>query len=235
VRLTIQQPSKTLAEHKDWINGLSISKDGSILVSGDDGGNVVTWNRTEGKEVRRFKVKGWVYALGVSPDASQVLVSERFPLVFDSGRHSGIKIWKLADGTMLHDLGPTFKEMMGSAAFSLDGKILALARGGEVDGNNGKVTFVDPASGKKTLELTPGHLSGATDLAFHPDGKHLASSGRDTLVRIWEISNGRMVKELGKSRGGQFKDWIHAISWSEDGRWLAAADMEGAVQLWAMG
>ena len=82
-------------------------------------------------------------------------------------------------------------------------------------------------------ELTPGHLYGVTDMVFHPDGKHLASGGRDTVVRIWNAADGKLVKELGKPRGGQFKDWIHAVSFSADGRWLAAADMAGAVQVWS--
>jgi WD40 repeat protein len=97
---------------------------------------------------------------------------------------------------------------------------------------NGKVWLLDPGTGKKQRELTPGHQDGATGLAFHPDGKHLASCGRDTVVRVWNTADGKMVKELGKPRGGQFKDWIHAISFSSDGRWLAAADMAGAVQVW---
>ena len=67
---------------------------------------------------------------------------------------------------------------------------------------------------------------------MHPDGKHLASSGRDTAVRVWDMADGKLVSEVGKGRGGQFKDWVCAISWSADGDWLAAADMAGAVQVW---
>ena len=124
---------------------------------------------------------------------------------------------------------------LAAAAYSPDGKVLAVARGGEANGLNGKVFLVDPATGKKIRELTPGHQDGATDLAFHPDGKHLASSGRDTVVRIWSHGDGKLVKELGKPRGGQFKDWIHAVCFSADGRWLAAADMAGAVHVWSLG
>jgi len=109
---------------------------------------------------------------------------------------------------------------------------LAVGRGGETD--SGKVTLLDPADGKKLRELTPGHYSGLTDIAFHPDGKHLFTSGRDTVVRVWKAEDGKLVKELGTPRGGQFKDWIHAVSVSPDGRWLAAADMAGAVQVWAL-
>ena len=59
--------------------------------------------------------------------------------------------------------------MYAAAAFAPDGKILAVARGGEIDGNNGKVTLIDAGTGKKIRELTPGHLNGATDVVFHPE------------------------------------------------------------------
>jgi hypothetical protein len=55
---------------------------------------------------------------------------------------------------------------------------------------------------------------GGPDPCFHPDGK--------------------LVKELGRPRGGQFKDWFHAIAVSPDGNWRAAADLAGKVQLWAL-
>jgi WD40 repeat protein len=62
---------------------------------------------------------------------------------------------------------------------------------------------------------------------------HLTSTGRDTLVRLWSVPDGKLVKELGKPRGGQFKDWIHAVGFSADGQWLAAGDMTGSVPVWS--
>jgi WD40 repeat protein len=234
-KVETQSSAQTLQGHREWVLGLGMSADARVLVSGDDAGQVVVWDRPAGKEVRRWQVKGWVYALALAADAQQLLVSERIPLVFDSGRHAGVKLWNPSKGELRLDLSTTFKDQhISAAAFSPDGKLLALGRGGEVDGQNGKVTFVDPATGKKLRELTPGHEYGVTDLAFHPDGKHLASSGRDTMVRIWQAADGKLVKELGKPRGGQFKDWIHAVAFSADGRWLAAADMAGQVQVWAL-
>jgi WD40 repeat protein len=232
-RVAVQQAARVLEGHRDWVLGLALSPDGKMLVSGDDAGQVVVWDRLAGKEVRRWTVKGWVYALALSPDGQHLLISERLPLVFDSGRHAAVKLWDPATGKLRQDLTATFKEYVSAAAFSPDSKVLALGRGGEVDGPNGKVSLVDPATGKKVRDLAPGHEHGVTDLSFHPDGKHLASSGRDTLVRLWQMADGKLVKELGKPRGGQFKDWIHAVAFSADGRWLAAADMAGQVQVWS--
>jgi WD40 repeat protein len=180
-------------------------------------------------------VKGWVGALAVSPDDTRVLVAERLPLVFDPGRHVGLKLRDATTGKVLKDLQAEYKDMyIAAAVYSTDGKAIAIGRGGEADGNNGKVWLLDGADGKRLKEFTPGHQYGVTDLAFHPDGKHLASAGRDTLVRLWSVPDGKLMRELGKPRGGQFKDWIHAISISGDGKWLAAADMAGAVHVWSL-
>jgi WD40 repeat protein len=230
----LQLAARVLEGHHDWVQGLALSRDGSLLVSGDDGGQVIVWDRPGGQELRRWRLKGWAYALALSPGNQQAAISERIPLVFDPGQHAGVRLWDVATGQVKRDLGGEFKGMyLAAAAYSPDGKLLALGRGGEVDGPNGKVFLLDPAAGKKLRELAPGHQYGVTDLAFHPGGKYLASCGRDTMIRVWSAADGKLVKELGKPRGGQFKDWIHAISFSADGRWLAAADMAGAVQVWS--
>jgi hypothetical protein len=43
------------------------------------------------------------------------------------------------------------------------------------------------------------------------------------------------VAQLGKPRGGQFKDWFHAVALSPDQQWWAAADISGRVFVWKMG
>jgi len=232
-KVDVHEASRVLEGHNDWVLGISLTPDGNTLISGDDKGTIIVWDRNSGKEVRRWKLKGWVWALAVSPDAQTVIASERIPLIFDSGRHSALKLWNPQTGEMKTDITKEAdKQMIAAAAFSPDGKWLAIIRGGETD--SGKVTLLDPISGKKLREFTPGHLSGGTDLAFHPDGKHLLSSGRDTTVRVWDLASGKLVKELGQARGGQFKDWIHAVSVSPDGKRVAGADMAGQVQIWAL-
>jgi WD40 repeat protein len=231
--VAVQQPAAVYKGHGDWIQAMALSRDEKFLVSGDDGGVVIVRERASGKEVSRWKLRGWAYALTLSPDAKQALVTERIPLVFDSGRLAGVKLWDRATGKPTRDLSAEFKGMhLSAAAWSADGKVLAVGRGGEAD--NGIVYFIDPLTGKKTRTLSPGHQYGATDLVFHPDGKHLASCGRDTVARIWRVADGKMVAQLGKPRGGQFKDWLHALSFSADGKLLAAADMAGAVQVWSL-
>jgi len=233
VPVAVQQAQRVLEGHEDWVSGLALSRDGALLASGDEAGRAILWDRPAGKELRRWPLKGWAYALAFSPDAKQLLISERVRVVFSRENFQGVKIWDPATGNVLRDLGEAAKGMeVSAAAFSPDGQLIALGRGGECDAN-GRVVLVEAATGKKLRELA-GHLNGITDLSFTADGLRIITCGRDTVVRVWRTDDGQKVAELGKGRGGQFKDWIHAVALSADQRWLAAADMAGQVLVYAL-
>jgi len=228
VKVELQQADKVLEAHKEWILGLALSKDGNALLSGDDAGEVILWNRPEVKEIRRWKTKGWVFAAALSPDATLALISERFPLVFTpANHHQGVKIWDAATGQVKHDLTAQYKMYIGAAAFSPDGKLVALGQGNETD--RGKIFLVESDTGKKVRELAGHSPGGVHDVRFSADGTYLFSSGRDTVLRVWNVADGKQAAEVSKPRGGQFKDIWHALSVSADEHWLAAADMAGQV------
>lgn len=235
VTVEVQQAERTLTAHQEWVRSLSLSPDGKRLLTGDDRGRAVFWDIPEGKELRRLQARGWLQAAALAPDAKLALTCEfapryaRFP--------NAVKLWDLSTGEVKLDLDREFRQGnavlgMAAAAFAPDGKLAALGKGGEVEGGSGKVYLVDVGTGKKVRELS-GHQYGVTGIVFHPDGKHLATCGRDTVVRLWQVADGKLVKEFGKPRGGQFKDWTHAVAISAGGRWLAAADMAGQVQVWS--
>lgn len=73
-----------------------------------------------------------------------------------------------------------------------------------------------------------------TDLCFSKDGKLLFTAGRDTCIRVVQVDDGKELAVLGSPRGGQFKDWISAISLSSDETRLAAADIAGHIAVWQL-
>lgn len=233
----LQKTARASEAHQEWVRALSIGAEGRELLSGDDKGVAILWNVADGAEVRRFQSPGWLRAVALSADGRLAATCEYAPRYATFA--NGIKLWDTASGSVKLDLGKEFKKGdrvtgMSAAAFSPDGKLLALGQGGEIEGGKGKVTLVDSDTGKKVQELTANE-GGITHVAFSPDGKLLASAGRDTLVKLWSIPGGKLLQDLGKSRGGQFKDWIHASAFSPDGTRLAAADMAGQLHFWTLG
>jgi WD40 repeat protein len=234
VQVGLQQAIEVVEAHKDWVLGLSLTRDGKTLLSGDDAGNVILWDRPAVKERRRWKIKHWVWGAALSPDATLALIAERLPLsATPTDRHFGLKIWDATTGQVKHDLAPQYKlderAYIGAADFSPDGKLLALAEGGE---GRGMIFLVESATGKKVRELAGHKPGGVHDLHFSTDGKYLFSSGRDTLVRVWSVADGKQTVQLGKPRGAEFKDICYALSLSADEHWLAVADMAGQVMVY---
>jgi WD40 repeat protein len=244
VTVGLQQAERVVEAHQEWVRGLAISKDGTRLLTGDDRGLAILWEVPTMKEVRRLQVPGWIRALAMTPDAGLAAICETCPRIpYDPKAPHATRIWDLTKGTVKLDLTKEFLGMysrplnMGAAGFADNGRLLGLGHNDEAAAR--KVYMADLTTGKRLREMpyTSTGNAGITGVLEHPDGKHLATCGRDTLVRIWQLSDGKMVKELGKTReGGAFggSPWIHAISFSPDGLWLAAADMGGRIEVWSM-
>jgi WD40 repeat protein len=223
VKVVVQKPIKELAGHKEWIQALAQSPDGKRLASGDDQGVIIIWDLPAGKELNRWKCKDWVRSLAISPDGKTLAVSQHVPGRNKLAVEPSFHLWDIDTGKIKVDLTKEITGGMTAVAYSPDGKWLAMCRGNlELEGPTGKVTLHDPTTGKKIRELTPTHTRGANAIAFHPDGKHIFSAGRDQLVKIWQLEEGKLVRDLGKFVDRGF--WITSISISPDGRLLAAAD-----------
>lgn len=251
------QPLNVLQGHRDWIKALNISGDEKRLISGDDSCLTIVWDLASCKQIASWHGydRVWVTSAALSPDGKTAFTAEY------AGRRSSFdvpaaqaRLWNADDGTLKLDLlkvwtpnvkdkdridsygygktwGEFFKRGLVCAAFSPDGKLLAVGQGGET--NTGKVHLVAVATGKIARTVS-GHRYGVCDVKFSADGKYVLSSGRDTTVRICQVSDGKEVAALGTSRGGQFKDWLHGIAISPDQQFVAAADIAGMVHVWQL-
>lgn len=227
-QVEVQTADLVLTEHKDWIRSMSLTPDGTRLLTGDDHGLAILWDLAGRKELRRLKVPGWLTGVGLTADGKRAVTCEfasRYILF-----PNAVRIWDLETGDSIRDCSKECSSAL-VGGWSPDGQLLAVGQGGEI--SRGKIHLIDASSGKKLGEL-PGHEGGVTGVLFHPEGKFLATCGRDTLARLWQTKDSKQLQQLGQSRGGQSKDWIHRISFSPDQRWLAGADMGGFVHVWPL-
>ena len=244
-----------LEKHQDWVISLGLSHDEKRIISGDVKSHVVVWDLESRQEIASWVGHPWNWASSVAltPDGQCALVSEyRYKRDDFDIPSAALKLWNASDGTEKLDLlkvqfpkldpdsstygsAQVWKKFVAggliAADFSPDGTIVALGQGGETD--TGKVHLLSMASGE-LLRTVSEHQYGICDLRFSADGKFILSSGRDTMIRICQVSDGKEVAKLGESRGGQFKDWLHALAISPDQQAIAAADIAGFIHVWQL-
>lgn len=256
VKVPTQPAQHVFTGHRDWVRGLGLSLDQKRLITGDDTGLICVWDLAGRKEIARWTgyPGNWVTAACLSPDGQTAFVGEIcHPRGSFDRPPAQVRLFDASTGKETLDIlkviypdvkvrdnsygyATTWSKFVAmgivAAEFSADGKLLALAQGGET--GNGKVHLMDPATGK-LIRTVSGHESGVCDVTFSADGKHVLSTGRDTTLRVCQVADGKEVAQLGKGRGGQFKDWFHAVALSPDQQWLAVADISGRVLVWKLG
>ncbi len=135
----------------------------------------------------------------------------------------GVFLWELASGQEPRTvLAPSKKCWPWKAAFSTDGKLLAVA------GRFGNVVLLEGATGQLARTLDWPHLNPAI-VAFSFDGKQLAladAGDKSNKIVVWDLTSGKSCRVFDR-----LSDWgVNGMAFSPDGRLLAIA--ANILQVW---
>jgi RNA polymerase sigma factor (sigma-70 family) len=92
-----------------------------------------------------------------------------------------------------------------------------------------RLRFWDAATGKERPDI-PGEFGTELAAAVSPDGRLLAAADwLERSVNLWDMATGRLLRRL--PLGGEHR-YVRDLSFSPDGRTLAAAQYKGFLQSW---
>src|SRR5262249_42558214 len=115
-----------------------------------------------------------------------------------------------------------------SATFSADGNTFATAN------SAGRSICIWKLTGAGEKLVLAGHDGMVPDVAFSPDGKVLASAGKDRKVKLWDVATGQLRRTLPNPES-TFESSIQSVDFSPDCRLLATGQFGPAaqpVQVW---
>lgn len=172
-----------------------------------------------------------VTALVFTPDSKRIVVP--------TDNHE-LTVWDAATGKLLRRIF-TRAERAHAMVFLPDGK---LAVAGSRPGQEGDVRIYnidagktfdfggvpavdgvnDPAVLVKELVQTDDEIFA---LALSPDTKKLAAGGCDRLVRVWDLTSGKLEHAI-----ENHADWVLGVAFTPDGKGLATASRDKTAKVW---
>ena len=208
-----QYASHSILEgHRNGVNSVAFSPDGTTLASGSSDNTVRLWDGVTGAHKATLRGHGGdVYSIAFSPDGTTLA---------SGSSDNTVRLWDGVTGahkaTLRGHRGDVY-----SIAFSPDGTTLASRS------EDNTVRLWDAVTGAHKYTLEGPRYAAVYSIAFSPDGTTLASGSSDNTVRLWDAVTGAHKHTL---EGHRYA--VSSIAFSPDGTTLASGSRDDTVRLW---
>ncbi|KAG2339985.1 WD40 repeat-like protein [Suillus weaverae] len=206
---------KMMAGHKSEVWALAVSRDGQLIASGDEKGEVIAWHGTTGEFLTQaIKGQSGIISLDFSPNGT-VLTTVSMD---QKAKFWDTKTWQLQGSPILCN------DRVFCVRYSPSGGHLAIATASNIE-------IYNPST-RHCLAIFNGHYSYNCSLAWTPDGTSLLSSGNyeDPTIREWDTST---WEQVGDAWAGHTND-INVIAIHPTGTLVVSASDDKQVRLWRL-
>lgn len=157
------------------VTALSMTPDGRLALSGDQGGWLQVWDVAAGRRVRSLgRLAHAVRAASITGDGLLAISA--------SERSRTLQVWDVRNGRPVRTLdGHTMP--VEAVCLSADGRIAVSA------GWDRTIRVWEVASGG-CLQVLAGHSGRVTSISLTPDGRMAVSGSADETVRVWDLAGG---------------------------------------------
>ncbi len=194
-------------EMLDW----AFSRDGAWIATGGYDQTVRLWDGQTGALQATLRGhKGWVIGVAFSPDGQRVV---------STARDRTVRLWDSTTGAALAIVHSRLEAWAG-LHYTADGATV-------VAGGDGTVRLWD-ARRLERGSVMKGHTKAIYDMAFHPDGRRIASAAWDGTVRIWDATPGQALAVL------RYPDptIVTGLAFHPAGKLLASVGRDNCVRFW---
>ncbi|CAE6498821.1 unnamed protein product [Rhizoctonia solani] len=202
-----------LVGHSSSINFLTISSDGSRIISGANDNTVRIWDSQTGAQTGGNLTghSGYVYCVAISPDKARIV----------SGSYD--KTLRLWDTTTYRNTN-TYQHtsIVRRTGFSPDGTRIAFAS------DDYKLYLMDPATFRVIGSAFHGHSGVVNCMVFSPDGGHIASASSDCAVIMWDT---KTYSRTSQSFPGHTSS-VQSVAFSHCGTQLVSGASNGSMRVW---
>jgi WD40 repeat protein len=200
----------TLRGHRDAVGAIAWSPDASLLATSSKDGTVRIWDGTSYRHL---------HTITGHDDGARAAVFDRHGRVLATGNDIvTIRLWRVGSWEPLKRLD---EAPSGALAFNPRQDVL-------IAGGHRGAELIDVGSGQVRHRLHEmDEYKYVEAVAFDPTGATVATAGYDYLVKIWDVSNGRLIVTL---RGHD--DAVDTVAFTPDGRLLASGSGDNTIKIW---
>ncbi|CAI9773711.1 unnamed protein product [Fraxinus pennsylvanica] len=204
---------RRLTGHSHFVQDVVLSSDGMFALSGSWDGELRLWDLQTGATTRRF--------VGHTKDVLSVAFSVDNRQIVSASRDKSIKLWNtLGECKYTIQDGDAHSDWVSCVRFSPNTLQPTI-----VSGSWDKTVKIWNLSNCKLRSTLAGHTGSVNTVAVSPDGSLCASGGKDGVILLWDLAEGKKLYSL------EAGSTIHSLCFSPNRYWLCAAT-EASIKIW---